>query len=141
MYCMFVELFGLDYFFLKKEELFLFEELEWFVMLFVIRFGVEKICLIGGEFFMRKDMLELIKKLVCILGVCDIVMMINGLLLFVYVERFKEVGLKWVMISFDFLEDECFKKINGCGVFVSKVLEGIEVVKQVGFGVKINMVV
>lgn len=90
---------------------------------------------------MRKDMFELIRKFVCILGFKDIVMMINGLLFFVYVEKLKQVGLYCVIVSFDFLEDEWFKVINGCGVLVNKVFEGIEVVKEVGFGVKINMVV
>lgn len=135
------ELFGPDYPFLKKEELLSFEELERLATLFVTRFGVEKIRLTGGEPLMRKDMPELIKKLARIPGVRDIAMTTNGSLLPVYAERLKEAGLKRVTISLDSLEDERFKKINGRGVSVSKVLEGIEAAKQAGLGVKINMVV
>ncbi|WP_420976107.1 GTP 3',8-cyclase MoaA [Bacillus vallismortis] len=140
-YCMPAELFGPDYPFLKKEELLSFEELERLAALFVTRFGVEKIRLTGGEPLMRKDMPELIRKLARIPGVRDIAMTTNGSLLPVYAERLKEAGLKRVTISLDSLEDERFKKINGRGVSVSKVLEGIEAAKEAGLGVKINMVV
>lgn len=140
-YCMPAELFGPDYPFLKKEELLSFEELERLATLFVTRFGVEKIRLTGGEPLMRKDMPELIKKLARISGIRDIAMTTNGSLLPVYAKRLKEAGLKRVTISLDSLEDERFKKINGRGVSVSKVLEGIEAAKQAGLGVKINMVV
>ncbi|WP_339178641.1 GTP 3',8-cyclase MoaA [Bacillus sp. FSL R5-0560] len=140
-YCMPAELFGPDYPFLKKEELLSFEELERLATLFVTRFGVEKIRLTGGEPLMRKDMPELIKKLARIPGLRDIAMTTNGSLLPVYAEKLKEAGLKRVTISLDSLEDERFKMINGRGVSVSKVLEGIEAAKQAGLGVKINMVV
>ncbi|MEC1752572.1 GTP 3',8-cyclase MoaA [Bacillus mojavensis] len=140
-YCMPAELFGPDYPFLKKEELLSFEELERLATLFVTRFGVEKIRLTGGEPLMRKDMPELIKKLARIPGLRDIAMTTNGSLLPVYAEKLKEAGLKRVTISLDSLEDERFKLINGRGVSVSKVLEGIEAAKQAGLGVKINMVV
>ncbi|MCY8920833.1 GTP 3',8-cyclase MoaA [Bacillus atrophaeus] len=140
-YCMPAELFGPDYPFLKKEELLSFEELERIAKLFVSRFGVEKIRLTGGEPLMRKDMPELIKKLARIPGVRDIAMTTNGSLLPVYAEKLKNAGLHRVTVSLDSLEDERFKAINGRGVSVSKVLEGIEAAKQAGLGIKVNMVV
>ncbi|WP_437131891.1 GTP 3',8-cyclase MoaA [Bacillus atrophaeus] len=140
-YCMPAELFGPDYPFLKKEELLSFEELERLAKLFVSRFGVEKIRLTGGEPLMRKDMPELIKKLARIPGVRDIAMTTNGSLLPVYAEKLKNAGLHRVTVSLDSLEDERFKAINGRGVSVSKVLEGIETAKQAGLGIKVNMVV
>ncbi|MCY8836191.1 GTP 3',8-cyclase MoaA [Bacillus atrophaeus] len=140
-YCMPAELFGPDYPFLKKEELLSFEELERLAKLFVSRFGVEKIRLTGGEPLMRKDMPELIKKLARIPGVRDIAMTTNGSLLPVYAEKLKNAGLHRVTVSLDSLEDERFKVINGRGVSVSKVLEGIEAAKQAGLGIKVNMVV
>ncbi|MGY3835987.1 GTP 3',8-cyclase MoaA [Bacillus atrophaeus] len=140
-YCMPAELFGPDYPFLKKEELLSFEELERLAKLFVSRFGVEKIRLTGGEPLMRKDMPELIKKLARIPGVRDIAMTTNGSLLPVYAEKLKNAGLHRVTVSLDSLEDERFKTINGRGVSVSKVLEGIEAAKQAGLGIKVNMVV
>ncbi|MCY8497924.1 GTP 3',8-cyclase MoaA [Bacillus atrophaeus] len=140
-YCMPAELFGPDYPFLKKEELLSFEELERLAKLFVSRFGVEKIRLTGGEPLMRKDIPELIKKLARIPGVRDIAMTTNGSLLPVYAEKLKNAGLHRVTVSLDSLEDERFKAINGRGVSVSKVLEGIEAAKQAGLGIKVNMVV
>lgn len=140
-YCMPAELFGPDYPFLQKTELLSFEELERLAKLFVGRFGVEKIRLTGGEPLMRKDMPELIKKLARIPGLKDIAMTTNGSLLPVYAEKLKQAGLHRVTVSLDSLEDERFKAINGRGVSVKKVLEGIEAAKAAGLGVKINMVV
>lgn len=140
-YCMPAELFGPDYPFLQKTELLSFEELERLAKLFVGRFGVEKIRLTGGEPLMRKDMPELIKKLARIPGLKDIAMTTNGSLLPVYAEKLKQAGLHRVTVSLDSLEDERFKAINGRGVSVNKVLEGIEAAKVAGLGVKINMVV
>ena len=65
----------------------------------------------------------------------------NGSLLPVYAEKLKQAGLHRVTVSLDSLEDERFKAINGRGVSVNKVLEGIEAAKAAGLGVKINMVV
>ncbi|MDA7025403.1 GTP 3',8-cyclase MoaA [Bacillus sp. CLL-7-23] len=140
-YCMPAEIFGRDHLFLPKSELLSFEELERLAHLFVKTFGVEKIRITGGEPLMRKDMPDLIKKLSYIPGLYDIAMTTNGLLLPVYAEKLKKAGLKRVTISLDSLNDERFKAINGRGVSVSKVLAGIEAAKQVGLGVKINMVV
>ncbi|MFN2744586.1 MULTISPECIES: GTP 3',8-cyclase MoaA [Bacillus] len=140
-YCMPAEIFGKDFPFLPKNELLSFEELERLAKLFVHSFGVEKIRLTGGEPLMRKDMPELVGKLSRIPGLRDIAMTTNGVLLPIYAEKLKQAGLKRVTISLDSLDDERFKTINGRGVSVGKVLEGIEAAKQAGLGIKINMVV
>ncbi|MBU8787663.1 MULTISPECIES: GTP 3',8-cyclase MoaA [Bacillus] len=140
-YCMPAEIFGPDYPFLPKGELLSFEELERLASLFVKAFGVEKIRLTGGEPLMRKDMPDLVEKLARIPGLRDIAMTTNGVLLPVYAEKLKKAGLKRVTISLDSLEDARFKAINGRGIPVSKVLDGIEAAKQAGLGIKINMVV
>jgi cyclic pyranopterin phosphate synthase len=46
-----------------------------------------------------------------------------------------------VTVSLDTLDDERFKQINGRGVSVKAVLDGMEAAEKAGLGVKVNMVV
>lgn len=61
-YCMFEEIFGVDYLFLFVENIFLFDELERFIRLFVL-LGVKKVCIMGGELLLRKGLSDLINCL------------------------------------------------------------------------------
>lgn len=140
-YCMPAEIFGPDYPFLKKNELLSFEELERLTKIFVHSLGVKKIRITGGEPLMRNNLAELIGKIKNIHGVEDIAMTTNGSLLPKYARALKEAGLKRVSISLDSLKDEIFGKINGRGVSVQTVLDGIDAASEAGLQVKINMVV
>lgn len=140
-YCMPAEIFGPDYPFLKKEELLSFEEIERLTKIFVSSLGVEKIRITGGEPLMRRNLADLIRKIKNIDGVEDIAMTTNGSLLPKYAQELKDAGLKRVSISLDSLRDEIFGKINGRGVSVQTVLDGIDAASDAGLQVKINMVV
>lgn len=140
-YCMPAEIFGPDYPFLKRDELLSFEELERVTRLFVEQLGVKKIRITGGEPLMRKDLPALISKINAIPGVEDIAMTTNGSLLPKHAKALQAAGLKRVSISLDSLHDEVFGKINGRGVTVQTVLEGIDAAADAGLQVKINMVV
>ncbi len=135
------EIFGPDFQFLKRNELLSFEELERLTMLFVDGLGVKKIRITGGEPLMRKDLPTLISKIKRIQGVEDIAMTTNGSLLPKYAKELKESGLERVSISLDSLKDEVFGKINGRGVTVQTVLDGVDAAHDAGLRVKINMVV
>jgi cyclic pyranopterin phosphate synthase len=140
-YCMPAEIFGPDFEFLKRDQLLSFEELERLTRIFVETLGVQKIRITGGEPLMRKDLHLLISKINEFNGVEDIAMTTNGSLLPKYATALKEAGLKRVSISLDSLKDEVFGKINGRGVTVQTVLDGIDAAAAVGIQVKINMVV
>ena len=140
-YCMPAEIFGPDYPFLKRGELLSYEEIERLAKVFVHSLGVQKIRITGGEPLMRKDLPTLIKRLNQIEGVEDIAMTTNGVFLPKYAHALKEAGLKRVSISLDSLNDELFGKINGRGVSVKTVLDGIDAAATAGLNVKINMVV
>ncbi|QNF30385.1 GTP 3',8-cyclase MoaA [Metabacillus sp. KUDC1714] len=140
-YCMPAEIFGPDYPFLKRNELLSYEEIERLTKIFVHSLGVQKIRITGGEPLMRKDLPNLINKIKQINGVCDIAMTTNGSLLPKHAQALKEAGLSRVSISLDSLNDEVFGKINGRGVTVKAVMDGIEAAAEVGLKVKINMVV
>ncbi len=140
-YCMPAEIFGPDFQFLKKQELLSFEEIERITTLFVNGLGVKKIRITGGEPLMRKDLSLLVSKLRKIQGVEDIAMTTNGSLLPKYAKELKAAGLDRVSISLDSLNDDIFGKINGRGVTVQTVLDGIDAAHTAGLKVKINMVV
>ncbi|MDM5155643.1 GTP 3',8-cyclase MoaA [Bacillus sp. DX1.1] len=140
-YCMPAEIFGTDYPFLNKDELLSYEEIERLTKIFVHSLGVQKIRITGGEPLMRKDLPELIKKINQINGVKDISMTTNGYFLSKHAYALKESGLKRVSISLDSLNDEVFGSINGRGVTVKTVLDGIDAAAAAGLKVKINMVV
>ncbi len=140
-YCMPAEIFGPDYPFLKRNELLSYEEIERLTTIFVQALGVKKIRITGGEPLMRKDLSTLIERINQIDGVEDIAMTTNGYFLPKYAKKLKSAGLKRVSISLDSLSDDVFGKINGRGVSVKSVLDGIDSAAEAGLQVKINMVV
>jgi GTP 3',8-cyclase len=139
-YCMPADQFGPDFVFLPKTALLTYEEIERLAKVFV-SLGVEKIRLTGGEPLLRKDLPILVQKLSQIEGLADIGLTTNGVLLPKLAQKLKDAGLKRVNVSLDSLNDDLFGKINGRGIGVKPVLDGIEAAKQAGLGVKINMVV
>jgi GTP 3',8-cyclase len=139
-YCMPAEIFGPDFAFLPKNELLSYEELERLSKIFV-SLGVEKIRLTGGEPLLRKDLPILVSKLSEIDGLDDIGLTTNGVLLPLHAKALKDAGLKRVNVSLDSLNDELFGQINGRNVGTGPVLEGIKAARNVGLGVKVNMVV
>lgn len=139
-YCMPAEIYGPDFAFLPKSELLTYEELERVATIFVY-LGVEKIRLTGGEPLLRNDLPVLVNKLAKIENLRDIGLTTNGIFLKKQAKNLKEAGLKRVNVSLDSLNDDLFGKINGRNIGVKPVLEGIDAARNVGLGVKINMVI
>ena len=139
-YCMPKEIFGTDYRFMSKEELLNFEEIERLARIFVTQ-GVNKIRLTGGEPLLRKELPTLVKKLSSIEGLKDIGLTTNAFLLERYAYELKQAGLHRVNVSLDAMENEVFESINAVGAKTERVLKGIQTAKDVGLGVKVNMVV
>ncbi|NCU17821.1 GTP 3',8-cyclase MoaA [Pallidibacillus pasinlerensis] len=139
-YCMPKEIFGRNFAFMPREHLLTFEEIERLARIF-INLGVKKIRLTGGEPLLRKDIHQLITRIVQIEGLEDIGLTTNGVLLEKYAQMLKDAGLKRVNVSLDALNDELFQSINDSGVSAKHILKGIHHAKQVGLEVKVNMVV
>ena len=139
-YCMPKEIFGRNFAFMPREHLLTFEEIERLARIF-INLGVKKIRLTGGEQLLRKDIHQLITRIVQIEGLEDIGLTTNGVLLEKYAQMLKDAGLKRVNVSLDALNDELFQSINDSGVSAKHILKGIHHAKQVGLEVKVNMVV
>ena len=140
-YCMPVQVYGERYKFLPKSEILSFEEITRVVRLFV-DLGVNKVRLTGGEPLVRQGLEKLISMLSGISGVDDLTLTTNGYLLAKQAASLKEAGLQRITVSLDSLHDEVFKQMNGLGLSVAPVLEGIEEAARVGLSpIKINAVV
>ena len=103
-------------------------------------FGIRKVKLTGGEPLLREDILEIVKRIEDTLGVEEVSMTTNGLLLAGYAERLKEAGLARVNVSLDTSKPEKFKQITGLDA-LEEVIRGIEGASKAGLNpVKVNMV-
>ena len=104
-----------------------------------VELGVKKIRITGGEPLVRNGIVELVEKIAS-LGLDDLAMTTNGLLLPKYAESLKKAGLDRVNISLDTLNPKKYKEITRGGSLLD-VLEGIEKAKSVGLTpIKINTV-
>lgn len=139
-YCMPKEVFGDDYAFLPKEELLSFEEIHRLTKLFV-SMGVKKIRLTGGEPLMRRGLPELVERILSVEGVEDVGLTTNGLFLKKHGAALYDAGLRRLNISLDALDAELFGKLNGRGVSPEPILENIDFARELGFEIKVNMVV
>lgn len=101
--------------------------------------GIKKIRLTGGEPLLRQDIEEIIKGIKKV-GIDEIYLTTNGILLAEKIESFKKAGLCGINVSIDTLDDEQFKNITRVGN-LSKVLKGIEKSLECGITVKINSVI
>jgi cyclic pyranopterin phosphate synthase len=138
-YCMPAEIFGTDYPFLQAEQLLSTNEFTRIVRAFVA-LGTEKLRLTGGEPLLRRDVPELIESAKQNLGLREVALTTNGWLLAAKAEQLKQSGLDRVNVSLDALDPEIFARMNGRGLDVQRVLEGIRAAVSVGLPVKLNMV-
>lgn len=139
-YCMPKEIFGNDYVFLPKEELLTFEEITRFAHLFA-SLGVEKLRLTGGEPLMRRNLPSLIEQLTKIAGINDIGLTTNAVMLSQYATDLYDAGLRRLNVSLDAMDPFVFGEMNGRGTHPQIVLKNIEEAKDIGFDIKVNMVV
>jgi GTP 3',8-cyclase len=125
--------------FMNRKDLLSFEEIERFVRI-VAPLGVNKIRLTGGEPLVRRDLHQLVEKLVRIEGISDIGLTTNGILFGEQAQQLFDAGLSRVNISLDALDAGKFKEITRREGY-EKVVESIHIAKEVGFDpVKVNAV-
>ena len=140
-YCMPKEVYGERYQFLQSKELMTFDEI-YRLACIMVKLGVEKIRLTGGEPLLRKNLDKLIEKLSKIQGLLDLTLTTNGYLLKDMALPLYKAGLKRITVSLDSLDNEVFKNMNGRNLGVDEVIRGIESAAKAGFyPIKINCVV
>lgn len=125
--------------FVPREELLTYDEIERVAKVFV-RLGVDKIRISGGEPTVRKDIVELVKR-IGRLPLKSFAMTTNGYLLNDLAAPLKKGGLHRVNISLDTLKKDKFKELARFDGF-DQVWSAIWRAVEIGFfPVKLNMVV
>lgn len=135
-YCMPAE--GIVY--REKKELLTFEEIER-VAAIMVRLGVTKIRLTGGEPMVRRGIENLVKKLSRLDGLKTLAMTTNATLLSEQAGILKENGIKALNISLDTLKKERFLQVTRRDQF-DQVWSGIQSALSQNFDeLKLNVVV
>jgi GTP 3',8-cyclase len=139
-YCMPREVFGNDFPFLERDELLTFEEIERVVRV-LVDLGVRKVRLTGGEPLLRRDLPDLVARLVRIDGIEDLALTSNGVLLGRLAAELADAGLRRVTVSLDALDDATFRAVSDTTIPVRTVLDGIVAARAAGLApVKVNAV-
>lgn len=124
--------------FLSREEVLTADEIERIARA-ALKFRVRKIRLTGGEPLLRSDILRIVSSIKA-LGVRDLSLTTNGILLTRMARRLREAGLDRVNVSLDTLEPAIYRTMTAAGE-LERVLEGIREAEDTGLSpVKINMV-
>lgn len=105
-----------------------------------VAIGIDKIRITGGEPLVRKGIIGFLQQLADIPGLGQLVLTTNGVLLEEMAAELRAVGVKRLNISLDTLNPDTFARISRCDS-LKRVLAGIQVAKDCGFPIKLNMVV
>ena len=127
--------------FLPKRDLLTLEELETLCRRFMAA-GVRKIRLTGGEPLVRRNIMQLIRKIGAEVksGLLEeLTITTNGSQLGKMAGELFDAGVRRVNISLDTLDPDRFRAITRWGD-LAKVMAGLEVAREAGLGVKINAV-
>ncbi|MBI2571931.1 MAG: GTP 3',8-cyclase MoaA [Candidatus Schekmanbacteria bacterium] len=128
--------------FLPRREVLSFEEIERIAAL-MMRLGVRKMRLTGGEPLLRRGLPVLVARLAALPGLADLGLTTNGLLLAQHAAALYDAGLRRLNVSLDSLDPETFNNLvrDSSGRGLRRVLDGIMEAKRIGFRpIKINAV-
>ncbi len=134
-YCMPEE--GLQW--LSRKELMTYEEMLQICSL-LVKMGIEKIRITGGEPFVRKDIMQFLTALSQLNGLKELTITTNGVLTAPHVPELKKIGVHSVNLSLDTLDANRFFTITGRDEF-SNVMTTLDELLKHDIEVKINAVV
>ncbi len=125
---------------IPHENILRFEEIKR-ISSILVKMGIKKIRLTGGEPLVRKGFSDLVKELADIKGLEKICLTTNGTFLSKYAKRLYEAGLRHINISLDSLDRKTYEQITGQDA-LGDVLYALDEVERLGFNpIKINCVV
>ncbi|MEW5787437.1 MAG: GTP 3',8-cyclase MoaA [Pseudomonadota bacterium] len=117
-----------------------FDELERLIRVFA-GLGLKRLRLTGGEPLLRRNIVDLCRRVSAIPGIEDLSLSTNATQLAAMAGDLKAAGVTRLNVSLDSLRPEGVEKINGRPV-LDKILAGLEAARATGFQpIKINMVV
>ena len=106
----------------------------------LVRLGIRRVRLTGGEPLVRKDLLEIARRLKALPGLENLALSTNGTELARLAPALKEAGVDRVNISVDSLDPERFREITRRGD-LAEVWRGVEAALAAGLDpVKLNAV-
>lgn len=106
----------------------------------MVGMGVDKIRLTGGEPFVRKDLMVLIRELSAMEGLNDISVTTNATLIGRHIEELKILGIKNINLSMDAVRKETFERITRRDEFETVYDNLVKLVAN-DFNVRINFIV
>ena len=126
--------------FLPKDQVLTLEEIALLADLFIAR-GVRKIRLTGGEPLVRRDIVDLVRRIGRHLGegLDELTLTTNGTRLAQHAEALFDAGARRINVSLDSRDPERFAHVTRNGD-IRPVIEGLAAAKAAGLAVKINMV-
>jgi molybdenum cofactor biosynthesis protein A len=134
-YCMPEE--GLNW--LGRKELMTYEEMLQICAL-LVKMGIQKIRITGGEPFVRKDIMQFLTALSKLNGLDELTITTNGVLTAPYVQELKRIGVSSVNLSLDTLDAARFFAITKRDEFAN-VMATLDELLKYDIEVKINAVV
>ena len=124
--------------FANNDKLFSIEELIRLSKIVVAQ-GINKIRITGGEPFVRKDLMVLLRELSAMNGLEDISITTNATLIGPYISELKTLGIKNINVSMDAISKATFEKITRRNQY-DLVYENIIRLITEGFNVRINFI-
>lgn len=106
----------------------------------LVKMGIQKIRITGGEPFVRKDIMTLLTSISQLDGLQDLSITTNGVLTAPFVPELKKIGVRSVNLSLDTLDANRFFTITRRDEFAN-VMAALEALLQHDIEVKINAVV
>ncbi|MET7029184.1 GTP 3',8-cyclase MoaA [Sediminicola luteus] len=134
-YCMPAE--GIN--FAKNDKLFTIDEL-YTLSKIMVEQGIDKIRITGGEPFVRKDLMVLLRKMAVLDGLKDISITTNATLIGPYIDELKELGITNINVSMDAINKETFDTITRRKEYETVYQNLIRLISE-GFNVRINFIV
>ena len=128
---------GINY--LPKKELLTYEEMERIVSV-LAKMGIEKVRITGGEPFLRKGMMDFLKRILDIDGIKKLNITTNGTLTAGLIPELKKMGIGSINLSLDSIDEKRFYDITRRAVF-PKVMETLDQLLAFDIKTKINAVV
>jgi len=124
--------------YIPHKEILRYEELLRIIQLFA-QLGIKKIRITGGEPFVRKGLVFLLREIRRIDGIEKLYITTNGTLLTQYINELQGIKIDGINISLDTLNPDKFREITGKDG-LKRVLLGIESALKANFKVKLNTV-
>ncbi|APL94367.1 GTP 3',8-cyclase MoaA [Sphingobium indicum] len=126
--------------FLPRDQILTLEEIALLADLFIAR-GVRRIRLTGGEPLVRRDIIDLVRRIGRHVGagLDELTLTTNGTRLAHHAQALADAGVRRVNVSLDSLDPERFAHVTRNGD-IRPVLEGLAAARAAGLAVKINMV-